>query len=168
MTTCWLRRSNYKTGLACLVIAVVLAISLSVTSIGIRESYNVGACKMMPAVPTTTAIVKSHKNKRSSTMATYFQSSFTAIIFFKSFLDEGQTREGERKFSIGIDFEKVSKKCGKKLATHPSCFPLPFSCGRLCRSHHPWLYEVPDTCASDVSLSFLCPPAYTYHPHRRQ
>lgn len=71
------RRSNYKTGLACLVIAVVLAISLSVTSIGIRESYNVGACKIMPAVPTTTAIVKIHKNKRSSTMATYFQSSFT-------------------------------------------------------------------------------------------
>jgi hypothetical protein len=31
----------------------------------------------MPAVPTTTAIVKSHKNKRSSTIATYFQSSFT-------------------------------------------------------------------------------------------
>lgn len=72
----WLK-SNYKTGLACLVMAVVLAISLSVTSIGILESYNVGACKIMPAVPTTTAIVKIHKNKRSSTIATYFQSSFT-------------------------------------------------------------------------------------------
>ncbi len=70
-------KSNYKTGLACLVMAVVLAISLRATSIGILESYNVGACKIIPAVPTTTAIVKIHKNKRSSTIATYFQSSFT-------------------------------------------------------------------------------------------
>lgn len=84
----WLK-SNYKTGLACLVIAVVDAISLRVTSIGILESYNVGACKIMPAVPTTTAIVKSHKNKRSSTIATYFQSSFTYA-----------KREGKRKFYV--------------------------------------------------------------------
>ena len=31
---------------------------------------------MMPAVPTTTAIVKIHRNNRSRTIATYFQSSF--------------------------------------------------------------------------------------------
>lgn len=44
---------------------------------GIRSSYNVGACRIIPAVPTNTASVKIHKNKRSRTIATYFQSSFT-------------------------------------------------------------------------------------------
>lgn len=68
---------NYRTGLANLVICVVAAISLILTSIGIRLSYSVGACKIIPAVPTTTAIVKIHRNKRSSTIATNFQSSFT-------------------------------------------------------------------------------------------
>ena len=77
-------KSNYKTGLACLVICVVDAISLNLMSIGILESYNVGACKIMPAVPTTTAIVKIHKNKRSSTIATYFQSSFTYVDCVRS------------------------------------------------------------------------------------
>lgn len=58
-------------------LAVVDAISDILISIGTRVSYSVGACKIIPAVPTTTAIVNSHKNKRSNTMATYFQSSFT-------------------------------------------------------------------------------------------
>lgn len=81
---------NYKTGLACLVICVVAAISLILTSIGIRLSYKVGACKMIPAVPTTTAIVKIHKNKRSSTIATNFQSSFTCFFFV--FKDRGELK----------------------------------------------------------------------------
>lgn len=44
---------------------------------GARSSYSVGACRMMPAEPTTTASVKIHRNRRSKTIATYFQSSFT-------------------------------------------------------------------------------------------
>lgn len=58
------------------------AISDNLMSIGTLVSYNVGACKMIPAVPTTTAIVNSHKNKRSKTIATYFQSSFTCEFVF--------------------------------------------------------------------------------------
>lgn len=58
-------------------LAVVDAISLIFISMGTRVSYSVGACKIIPAVPTTTAIVKIHKNNRSNTIATYFQSSFT-------------------------------------------------------------------------------------------
>ena len=46
-------------------------------SIGVRSSYKLGACKIIPAVPTHTANVNIHRNNRSSTMATYFQSSFT-------------------------------------------------------------------------------------------
>ena len=42
---------------------------------GSRLSYNVGACKIMPKVPTTQAVVKIQRNKRSKTKATYFQSS---------------------------------------------------------------------------------------------
>lgn len=57
--------------------AVVDAISDILVSIGTLVSYNVGAWRMMPAVPTTTAIVNIHKNKRSKTIATYFQSSLT-------------------------------------------------------------------------------------------
>lgn len=57
--------------------AVVDAISDIFISMGTRVSYRVGACKIIPAVPTTTAIVKIHKNNRSKTIATYFQSSFT-------------------------------------------------------------------------------------------
>lgn len=57
--------------------AVVKAISDIFKSMGTRVSYSVGACKIIPAVPTTTAIVKIHKNSRSKTIATYFQSSFT-------------------------------------------------------------------------------------------
>ena len=34
---------------------------------------------MIPAVPTTTAIVKIHRNSRSRTMATYFQSSLALV-----------------------------------------------------------------------------------------
>lgn len=34
-------------------------------------------CRMIPAVPTQTASVKIQRNSLSSTMATYFQSSFT-------------------------------------------------------------------------------------------
>lgn len=44
---------------------------------GIRSSYSDGACRMIPAVPTSTASVNIHKNSRSKTIATYFQSSFT-------------------------------------------------------------------------------------------
>lgn len=68
---------NYKVGVATCGFAVAKAISDILISIGTRVSYNVGACKIIPAVPTTTAIVNNHKNKRSSTIATYFQSSFT-------------------------------------------------------------------------------------------
>lgn len=57
--------------------AVVDAISDILISIGTLVSYRVGACKIIPAVPTTTAIVNNHKKRRSSTMATNFQSSFT-------------------------------------------------------------------------------------------
>jgi len=46
---------------------------------GIRSSYNVGACKMIPAVPTTTANVNIHKKSLSNTIATYFQSSLTFL-----------------------------------------------------------------------------------------
>lgn len=58
-------------------LAVVEAISDSRTSMGMRSSYNVGAWRMIPAVPTTTASVKIHRNSLSSTIATYFQSSLT-------------------------------------------------------------------------------------------
>lgn len=34
---------------------------------------------IIPAVPTTTAIENNHKNKRSNTIATNFQSSFTCV-----------------------------------------------------------------------------------------
>lgn len=62
-------------------LAVVEAISDSRTSIGVRSSYSVGACRMMPAVPTNTASVKIHRNSLSSTIATYFQSSLTWTQF---------------------------------------------------------------------------------------
>lgn len=58
-------------------LAVVEAISERRTSMGMRSSYNVGACKIMPAVPTSTASVNIHRNRRSNTIATYFQSSLT-------------------------------------------------------------------------------------------
>lgn len=60
--------------------AVVDAISDIFMSMGTRVSYSVGACNIMPAVPTTTAIVNIHRNNRSNTIATYFQSSFTCNI----------------------------------------------------------------------------------------
>lgn len=68
---------NYKIGWVTCGFSVADAISDIFMSIGTRVSYNVGACNIMPAVPTTTAIVNNHKNKRSNTIATYFQSSFT-------------------------------------------------------------------------------------------
>lgn len=71
---------NYNLGAAMYGLAVVDAISDILMSIGTRVSYNVGACSMIPAVPTITAIVNSHKNNRSNTIATYFQSSFTYNI----------------------------------------------------------------------------------------
>lgn len=46
-------------------------------SIGCVVSYKLGACNMIAAVPKTQANAKSHRNKRSRTMATYFQSSST-------------------------------------------------------------------------------------------
>jgi len=58
-------------------LAVVEAISESRTSMGMRSSYKVGACNIIPAVPTTTANVKIQRNNLSSTIATYFQSSLT-------------------------------------------------------------------------------------------
>lgn len=73
---------NYKIGWETCGLAVADAISDIFISIGTRWSYNVGACKIIPAVPTTTAIVNNHKNKRSSTIATYFQSSFTCFEVF--------------------------------------------------------------------------------------
>lgn len=79
-------RSAYNTGLATFGLAVVEAISDSFISMGIRVSQSVGACRIMPAVPTTTAIVKIHRNRRSSTMATYFQSSFTCFKKWKKYI----------------------------------------------------------------------------------
>lgn len=46
-------------------------------SIGCDWSYKLGACNIISAVPTTQAIAKIQRNKRSNTMATYFQSSST-------------------------------------------------------------------------------------------
>lgn len=46
-------------------------------SIGSVVSYNDGACKIIKHVPTTQAMANIHKNKRSNTNATYFQSSST-------------------------------------------------------------------------------------------
>lgn len=68
--------------------AVADAISDIFISIGTRVSYNVGACNMIPAVPTMTAIVNNHKNKRSNTIATYFQSSFTCPVYSGVFQDD--------------------------------------------------------------------------------
>lgn len=68
---------NYKIGWVTCGFTVADAISDIFMSIGTRVSYKVGAWSMIPAVPTTTAIVNNHKNKRSNTIATYFQSSFT-------------------------------------------------------------------------------------------
>lgn len=73
---CW-NEINYKIGWATCGLRVADVISDNFMSIGTRVSYNVGACNMMLAVPTMTAIVNNHKNKRSNTIATYFQSSFT-------------------------------------------------------------------------------------------
>lgn len=56
-------------------LAVVEAISESLMSIGMRSSYKVGACRIIPAVPTITANVKIQRNNLSNTIATYFQSS---------------------------------------------------------------------------------------------
>lgn len=56
---------------------VAVANSENFLSIGILSSYNVGAWRIIPAVPTNTANVNIHKNRRSNTIATYFQSSLT-------------------------------------------------------------------------------------------
>lgn len=61
-------------------------------SIGIRSSYSVGACSIMPAVPASTASVKIHRNNRSSTIATYFQSSFTFVESSCSFVCSAMKR----------------------------------------------------------------------------
>lgn len=58
---------------------VLVAKSANFLSMGLRSSYRVGACKMMPAVPANTANENIHRKSRSSTMATNFQSSFTCI-----------------------------------------------------------------------------------------
>lgn len=42
---------------------------------GLELSYKAGACRIIPKVPTIQAVVKIHRNRRSSTNATYFQSS---------------------------------------------------------------------------------------------
>lgn len=63
---------------------------------GIRSSYKVGACKIIPAVPARTANVKIHKKSLSSTIATYFQSSLTyewySNIYILSFLIIGSEK----------------------------------------------------------------------------
>ena len=51
---------------------VVLASPMEILS-----SYKDGAWRIMAAVPTKTASVKIQRNRRSRTIATYFQSSFT-------------------------------------------------------------------------------------------
>merc|ERR1719471_391541 len=65
--------------LSFLLLPVCSPISESSLSIGIRSSYRLGACRMIPAVPTTTAIVKIHRNNLSRTIATYFQSSLALV-----------------------------------------------------------------------------------------
>lgn len=49
-------------------------------SIGCVLSYKVGACNMINAVPKIHANANSHRNKRSNTKATYFQSSCKSIL----------------------------------------------------------------------------------------
>lgn len=78
--------TNYNIGMDTCGFAVADAISDIFISIGTRVSYNVGACNIIPAVPTTTAIVNNHKNKRSNTIATYFQSSFTCPVYSGVFI----------------------------------------------------------------------------------
>lgn len=71
---------------------VAAANSENFLSIGIRSSQRVGACKIMPAVPTRTARVNIHRKSLSRTIATYFQSSFTCVTnqilqyFFQKFI----------------------------------------------------------------------------------
>lgn len=65
-------------------------------SIGCVLSYKLGACNMIAAVPKTQANAKSHRNKRSRTMATYFQSSSTCKK-----KDKG-TQEKEKKNMLQI------------------------------------------------------------------
>ena len=50
------------------------------TSSGVLLSYRLGATKMIPQVPAIQANVNIHKRIRSSTMATYFQSSITCKV----------------------------------------------------------------------------------------
>ena len=70
---------------------VDVCISANCLSIGILSSYNVGACKIIPAVPTKTASVKIQRNSLSKTIATYFQSSLTLkpnfYLFINSIID---------------------------------------------------------------------------------
>lgn len=63
---------------------------------------------MIPAVPTTTAMVKSHRNKRSRTIATNFQSSLT---FFFVMLDEFFTQKRMIIVSMRKKRGKTEKKC---------------------------------------------------------
>ena len=49
------------------------------TAMGGLKSYRDGALSSIKPIPLRQAAVKSHKNSRSRTMATYFQSSFTCV-----------------------------------------------------------------------------------------
>lgn len=61
----------------CISIIFFFAILLYLMSIGFAVSYRLGAWKIITAVPTMQAIVKSQRKIRSNTIATYFQSSST-------------------------------------------------------------------------------------------
>lgn len=80
--------------------------SLNFLSIGIRSSYSVGACRIIPAVPANTASVNIHKNSLSKTIATYFQSSFTC----KKHVEDNRTEiiivydTSARRISVEIDW----------------------------------------------------------------
>lgn len=116
---------NYKE-VAMWGLAVVDAISERVTSIGLRSSYNVGACRIMPAVPTNTANVNIHKNSLSSTMATYFQSSFTWNKEIVMRLFRG-SHGGELNERVG---EKGRVRCwlgGNRVLAFPGPFKLTFA-----------------------------------------
>ena len=76
-------------------LAVASPISDSLMSMGSLSSYRVGACRMMPAVPTSTATVKIHRKRRSRTIATYFQSSMTCKGRGRTI--EGRTVKSKRK-----------------------------------------------------------------------
>lgn len=75
-------------------------------SIGCVSSYKLGACSMINAVPKIHANANSHRNKRSNTMATYFQSSST-------WKREKKKRKRGHKMKMNITISCEVSICGK-------------------------------------------------------